>query len=207
MTTVELPELSEHAVAPDPFVEFAAWYAEARAVHGDDADAMVVATADGSGAPSARVVLLRGFDDRGFCFFTSYESRKGRELAANARAALVWHWPGLRRQVRATGVVERTSVTESDEYWRGRPEASRLSARASRQSRPVASRAALEDAVAAEAPRTAGTDVARPDSWGGYRVVPDTIELWLHRDDRLHDRVQYRRATPTAPWEIERLQP
>jgi pyridoxamine 5'-phosphate oxidase len=199
--------LSEHTVDEDPFREFAAWYAQARAVHGDDADAMVVASADATGAPSARVVLLRGHDERGFCFFTNYDSRKGRELTENPRGAIVLHWPGLRRQVRATGVVERVSDAESDAYWQRRPLASRFSAWASRQSRPVESRAVLEAAAAAEEERLAGTDVARPDFWGGFRLVPDTIELWLHRDDRLHDRVQYHRVGPSAPWIVTRLQP
>lgn len=200
-------ELSEHSVAADPFQEFAAWYAEARAVHGDDADAMVVASADASGAPSARVVLLRGHDERGFCFFTNYESRKGRELTENPRGAIVVHWPGLGRQVRATGVVERVSEAESDAYWHRRPADSRFSAWASRQSRPVADRATLEEAAAAEEARLAGSDVERPPFWGGFRLVPDTVELWLHRDDRLHDRVQYHRVARTAPWTVTRLQP
>lgn len=199
--------LSEHAVAADPFEEFARWYAAARAVHGDDADAMVVASADASGAPSARVVLLRGHDARGFCFYTSYESRKGRELTENPRGAIVLHWPGLGRQVRATGTVERVSAAESDDYWHRRPVASRISARASQQSRPVESRAVLEAAAAAEAERLAGAEVDRPESWGGYRLVPDTVEFWLHRDDRLHDRVQYHRDAATAPWVRTRLQP
>jgi pyridoxamine 5'-phosphate oxidase len=202
-----MDELSEQAVAPEPFTEFAAWSAAARAVHGDDADARVVATADETGAPSARVVLLRGHDERGFCFYTSYDSRKGHELLVNPRAAIVWHWPGLHRQVRATGAVERTSAAESDDYWSHRPVASRVSAWASHQSSPVASRAVLEAAAAAAATRLAGTDVDRPEFWGGYRLVPLTVELWLHRDDRLHDRVEYRRASPTAPWAVTRLQP
>ncbi|MBM3659783.1 MAG: pyridoxamine 5'-phosphate oxidase [Actinobacteria bacterium] len=202
-----MDELSERTVGADPFEEVAAWYAEARAVHGDDADAMVVASADATGAPSARVVLLRGLDERGFCFFTSYDSRKGRELTENPRGAIVLHWPSLRRQVRATGAVERVSDAESDAYWQRRPVASRFSAWASRQSRPVDSRADLEAAAAAAEDRLAGTDVERPDFWGGFRLVPDTIELWLHRDDRLHDRVQYQRAGRTAPWTITRLQP
>ncbi|MFA5885238.1 MAG: pyridoxamine 5'-phosphate oxidase [Acidimicrobiia bacterium] len=200
-----MDELSEHDVAGDPFTEFAAWYAQARAEHGDDADAMVVASADATGAPSARVVLLRGYDERGFCFFTNYGSRKGRELDVNPRAAIVLHWPGLGRQVRATGAVERVSEAESDAYWFRRPVASRFSAWSSHQSQPVASRAELEAAVAATEARLGDTDVARPPFWGGFRLVPDTVELWLHRDDRLHDRVQYRR-TDTG-WEITRLQP
>ena len=202
-----MEELSEHRVSADPFEEVAAWYAAAREAHGDDADAMVVASADASGAPSARVVLLRGLDERGFCFFTNYESRKGRELTENPRAAIVLHWPALRRQVRATGAVERVSAAESDDYWHRRPVASRFSAWASHQSAPVESRAVLEAAAAAEEARLAGTDVDRPDFWGGFRLVPDTIELWLHRDDRLHDRVQYHRVARTAPWTVTRLQP
>ena len=202
-----MDELSEHSVAADPFTEFAAWYAEAHAVHGGDADAMVVATADASGAPSARVVLLRGPDARGFCFFTNYDSRKGLDLAANPRAAIVCHWPGLHRQVRATGAVERVSDAESDAYWHSRPLASRFSAWASEQSRPVASREELEAAVAELEARLAGTPVDRPPFWGGFRLVPDTVEFWLHRDDRLHDRVQYARPSPGAPWTITRLQP
>ena len=201
-----MDELSEHEVAKDPFTEFTRWYEEARAEHGDDADAMVVASADETGAPSARVVLLRGFDDRGVCFFTNYESRKGRELIANPRAAVVLHWPGLRRQVRATGAVERVGDAESDAYWFRRPVASRFSAWSSHQSEPVASRAVLEAAAAeAEARLSEGDDVPRPPFWGGFRLVPEVVELWLHRDDRLHDRVQYRRAGDT--WTITRLQP
>jgi pyridoxamine 5'-phosphate oxidase len=199
-----MDELSEHAVAPDPIAQFAAWYEDARAALGDDADAVVVATANASGAPSARVVLLRGFDDRGFCFFTNYDSRKGDELRDNARAAMVWHWPALHRQVRVTGPVERVSEQESDAYWANRPVASRLSAWASQQSAPVASRRVLEDAVGAVTARF-GDDVPRPEFWGGYRVVPEEVEFWLHRDDRLHDRVRYRRAGDA--WEIDRLQP
>jgi pyridoxamine 5'-phosphate oxidase len=199
-----MEELSEHAVAPDPTTQFAAWYEDARAALGDDADAVVVATANASGAPSARVVLLRGFDDRGFCFFTNYESRKGDELRGNARAAMVWHWPALHRQVRVTGPVERVSDEESDAYWANRPVASRLSAWASQQSAPVASRRVLEDAVD-EVTARFGDDVPRPEFWGGYRVRPEEVEFWLHRDDRLHDRVRYRRTGDT--WEVDRLQP
>lgn len=198
-------ELSEHEVAADPFAEFSVWYGEARVALGADADAMVVATADATGSPSARVVLLRGHDERGFCFFTNFDSRKGRELAANPRAAIVWHWPELRRQVRATGTVERVSDAESDAYWARRPVASRFSAWSSRQSQAVASRADLEAAVAETEARLAGSDPLRPPFWGGFRLAPDTVEFWLHRDDRLHDRVQYRRAA--AAWEIHRLQP
>jgi pyridoxamine 5'-phosphate oxidase len=198
-------ELSERDVAAEPFTQFARWYDDARAALGDDADAVVVATADASGEPSARVVLLRGFDERGFCFYTSYDSRKGRDLAINPRAALVWHWPGLRRQVRATGRVERMPADEADAYWAARPLASRLSAWASRQSEPVANRAELEAAVEAVRDRFGVRDVTRPPFWGGFRVVPDEVEFWLHRDDRLHDRVRYQWVA--EDWVIERLQP
>jgi len=150
---------------------------------GDDADAVVVATADASGAPSARVVLLRGFDARGFCFYTNYESRKGSELRVNARAAMVFHWPALHRQVRVTGPVEPVSDGESDAYWANRPVASRLSAWASNQSAPIGSRRELEDAAAQVEARFGADDVPRPEFWGGYRVVPEEVEFWLHRDD------------------------
>jgi pyridoxamine 5'-phosphate oxidase len=201
----ELTELSEQDVDPDPIAQFSRWYFDARAVHGDDADAMVVATVDGTGAPSARVVLLRGFDERGFCFFTSYGSRKGRELATNPRAALVWYWAALHRQVRVTGGVTTLTGSESDAYWYQRPLESRLSAWASHQSEPVADRGELEAAVVEVAARFGDEPVRRPDFWGGYLVEPDEFEFWLHRDDRLHDRIRYR---PSGDgWAIERLQP
>jgi pyridoxamine 5'-phosphate oxidase len=200
-----MDQLSEDAVARDPIAQFSEWYEDARAAMGDDADAVVVATADASGAPSARVVLLRGFDARGFCFYTNYESRKGSELRVNARAAMVFHWPALHRQVRVTGPVEPVSDGESDAYWANRPVASRLSAWASNQSAPIGSRRELEDAAAQVEARFGADDVPRPGFWGGYRVVPEEVEFWLHRDDRLHDRVRYRRADET--WVIDRLQP
>jgi pyridoxamine 5'-phosphate oxidase len=197
--------LSEHDVDPDPFVQFARWYEEARAAAGDDADAMLVATASADGAPSARVVLLRGFDDRGLCFYTNYDSQKGRDLAANPRAALVLHWPALHRQVRVTGEVNRLDESESVGYWRNRPRSSRLSAWASRQSEPVASREELEAEVARIAVRFADGGVPLPPFWGGYRVRPSEFEFWEHRDDRLHDRIRYRRAADG--WVRERLAP
>jgi pyridoxamine 5'-phosphate oxidase len=200
-----VPPLSPESVDPDPLQQVARWYDEARAAMGDDADAMVVATVGAGGAPSARVVLLRGLDERGLRFYTNRESRKGRELDADARAAIVLHWPPQGRQVRATGRVERVSDEDSRAYWNQRPRASRLSAWASRQSEPIADRAALEAAVDEVAARFGEGDVPLPPFWGGYVVIPDEIELWEHRDDRLHDRVRYRRER--EGWVRTRLQP
>jgi len=199
--------LDERDVDPDPLVAVRGWVEDARRDGVKDWDAMVVATADASAAPSARVVLLRGVDDRGFCFYSNYESRKGRELAENPRAALVLHWREQGRQVRAAGVVSRMTAAEAMGYWDRRPRPSRLSAWASRQSQPVDGRAALEAAVLAVRDRFGDDgDIALPPFWGGYRVVPDELELWQHRDDRLHDRLEYRRA-PDGSWAVTRLQP
>jgi len=200
-------ELREADVSPDAMTAAARWVDEARAAGVPEWDAMVVATATADGAPSARVVLLRGVDDLGFRFYTSYESRKGRELDANPRAALVLHWGPLGRQVRAVGAVERLTPEESAEYWQHRPRPSRLSAWASRQSEPIADRGVLERTADEVATRFAadGDDVPLPPFWGGYLVHPDEVELWQHRDDRLHDRIAYRRTS--GGWSRTRLQP
>ncbi|MFN8026105.1 MAG: pyridoxamine 5'-phosphate oxidase [Acidimicrobiia bacterium] len=197
--------LLEAEVDPDPFVQFRAWFDDARTQGAPQPEAMTVASTDVQGRPSARLVLLRGLDDRGFTFFTNYGSRKARELDGNAFAALVFHWWVVGRQVRATGLVERVSEAESDEYWATRPRGSQVGAWASQQSAPVVDRAALEAAVAESEARFEGSDVPRPPDWGGYRVVPEVVEFWQHRDDRLHDRLQYTRAGDD--WVIERLQP
>jgi pyridoxamine 5'-phosphate oxidase len=189
----------------DPFVQFERWYEDAFA-HGQlQPDAMVVASSSPDGQPSARLVLLRGIDARGFCFYTNYDSRKGRELETNPRAAIAFHWPEVLRQVRATGTVEHVSDEESDAYWHARPRPSRISAWASEQSDVVASRAALEAAVEEVETRFGDGDVPRPARWGGYRVVPAEVEFWQHRDDRLHDRFRYLRVEDG--WRIDRLQP
>lgn len=199
------PELREEDTAPDPMTQFGRWFAEADAAGVPDRDAMVVATADRDGDPNARVVLLRGVDERGFRFYTNFESAKGRELAERPRAALVLHWREQGRQVRVTGAVARLDDDESYEYWRHRPRASRLSAWASRQSEPIADRPTLESAAADLADRFGDDDIPLPPFWGGYLVTPDTVEFWQHRDNRLHDRLRYQRSGDR--WVRERLQP
>jgi pyridoxamine 5'-phosphate oxidase len=187
---------------PDPLRQFHRWHDEAA---GDvaDHDAMVLATATPAGAPSARMVLLKGADERGFRFFTNAESRKGAELAANPRAALLFHWPG--RQVRVEGGVAPIPADESDAYFASRAAGSRLSAAASPQSRPVSGRDELEAAV--DALRAQHPDgPPRPPHWGGHRLVPQAYEFWQHGDDRLHDRFRYT-AAAGGGWQIERLGP
>jgi pyridoxamine 5'-phosphate oxidase len=189
---------------PDPLRQFAAWYAQA-ADAVDAPEAVVLATATAAGAPSARMVLLKGFDQRGFVFYTNYFSRKGQEIAQNPRAALLFHWTPLGRQVRIEGVVHRIDAAESDAYFRTRPPGSRLSAAASPQSRPVANRDVLEAAVAELASRHPDGDVPRPEEWGGLRLVASRFEFWQHGDDRLHDRFRYRREGEI--WTVDRLGP
>lgn len=167
---------------------------------------MTLATATKTAVPSARMVLLRGFDDRGFGFFTNYESQKGRELRDNPKAALVVYWGKLGRQVRISGSVVRQSTRESETYFHNRPVASQISAAISPQSEVVESRAVLEERAAALAERYKDAAVPLPDNWGGYRLTPDEIEFWLHRENRLHDRLRYRRR-PDGRWKIERLAP
>jgi pyridoxamine 5'-phosphate oxidase len=198
--------LDESEIDPDPFVQFERWYDDA-VEHGQlQSDAMIVATSTPEGVPSVRMVLLRGVDHRGFCFFSNFDSRKGRELAANPTAAIAFHWPEVLRQVRATGAVERVTDEEADAYWYARPRPSRVSAWASAQSEVADNRQALEARVAEVEARFDGVDVPRPANWGGYRVVPTEIEFWQHRDDRLHDRVRYAEAGGHG-WRVERLQP
>jgi pyridoxamine 5'-phosphate oxidase len=201
----ELAGLAEGDLAADPMVAFRAWFAEALAADPRDANAMTLATVDREGRPSARIVLLKGIDD-GFVFFTNYESRKGRDLAENPHAALVFFWPLLDRQVRVEGRVERTSREESAAYFDSRPLGARVGAWASRQSRVLSGREELEREVAEAAARFADGTVPLPDYWGGYRLLPAAVELWQGRPSRLHDRFRYERS-PAGGWRIERLSP
>jgi pyridoxamine 5'-phosphate oxidase len=198
-------QLSESDLAADPIQQFAAWFAEAQAAHVPEANAMTLATADASGSPSARIVLLKDIDDRGFCFFTNYESRKGRELEANPRAALCIYWQPLERQVRIEGTVERVSREMSEAYFRSRPVSAQVGAWASKQSSVIASRQELEHRDAEMTRQFAGKQVPLPDFWGGYRVVPTLVEFWQGRPSRLHDRLRYTRVE--GAWKIERLSP
>ena len=194
----------EHELDPDPVRQFSLWFDEAGAAGVRFPETMALATASPDGRPSVRMVLLKGADERGFAFYTNRESRKGLELAGNARAALVLYWQALGRQVRVEGRVEEVGADETAEYWASRPRGSRLSAAISPQSRVVESRAWLEERVAElDAAELDGPAV--PAHWGGYRVVPESIELWEHRDDRLHDRVRYVRDA--EGWRMERLAP
>jgi pyridoxamine 5'-phosphate oxidase len=198
------PPLRRADLDPDPLRQFAAWYSQA-ADAVDAPEAVVLATATPSGGPSARMVLLKGFDQRGFVFYTNYFSRKGQEIAQNPRAAMLFHWSPLGRQVRVEGAVHRIDAAESDAYFKTRPPGSRLSAAASPQSRPVASREVLETAVAELESRYPDGAVPRPEEWGGLRLVPSRFEFWQHGDDRLHDRFTYRRDGQA--WAVERLGP
>jgi pyridoxamine 5'-phosphate oxidase len=197
--------LSEADVDADPVVQFGRWFEQASQAGLLEPTAMTLATATPDGRPSARMVLLRGFDERGFCFYTNYESRKGGELAANPNAALVFWWGELERQVRIEGRVERTSRSESEAYFRSRPPGSQLSAAASPQSQVIDGRAVLEERVARLATGHQDGEVPLPGFWGGYRLVPEVVEFWQGRPNRLHDRLRYRRAGDR--WRIERLAP
>jgi pyridoxamine 5'-phosphate oxidase len=190
---------------PDPLVQLAAWLDDAIRAEAPEPTAMTIATADAQGRPAARIVLLKGIDARGCVFFTHYDSAKGRDLAANPRAALVWFWAPLERQVRVEGGVEVVDAAESDAYFASRPRGSRVSAVASPQSREVPDRAWLEARIAEVERAHPGDDVPRPPRWGGYRVVPAAVEFWQGRPSRLHDRIRYTRHGDT--WSLARLAP
>ena len=202
----EKAALDESAVDRDPFRQFQVWFDEATSAGISEPNAMTVATASPEGRPSARIVLMRRFDERGFVFFTNYDSRKGREIAANPFASLVFFWQSLERQVRVEGSIVRASDVESDEYFASRPTGSMLGAWVSNQSGVVADRAALEAELAVIQARFPEGEIPRPPYWGGYRIVPTSIEFWQGRRSRLHDRLVYR-LTDDRSWRIDRLAP
>jgi len=189
----------------DPIVQFHAWFENAIDADLYEPNAMILATATSDGKPSARTVLLKGYDERGFVFYTNYEGRKARELESNPRCALLFYWGELERQVRIEGRTSRLSGEESDVYFAGRPRGSRLGAWASEQSRPVQDRSILEERVRTIDAEYEGREIPRPPFWGGYRVEPDTIEFWQGRECRLHDRLVYHRSE--RGWKLVRLQP
>ncbi len=197
--------LSERDMAEDPIVQFLNWFDEALTAHVAEPNAMCLATATPDGRPSARMVLLKGADAQGFVFYTDFRSRKGRELTENPNAALCFHWEDLQRQVRVAGAVQHLSRAESDDYFQSRPRGSRIGAWSSVQSTELASREVLAQALKENERRFSGSAIPLPDHWGGFRVVPDELEFWQGRPDRLHDRFQYRRGS--GDWTMRRLSP
>jgi pyridoxamine 5'-phosphate oxidase len=197
----------DFTAAEDPFALFKQWLAEAEKTEPADPEAMAVATVDAEGMPNVRMILLKGADARGFVFYTNCESAKGLELAANPKAALLFYWKSLGRQIRIRGPIEPVTDAEADAYFATRHRESRIGAWASSQSRPLASRAALDEAVARYTKEFADGDVLRPSYWHGYRVRPIEIEFWQHRDFRLHDRIAFRRPAPEGAWTKTRLYP
>lgn len=193
--------------ADEPFRLFAQWMKDAEGSEPNDPNAMALSTVDDSGLPNARMVLLKGFDEDGFVFYTNFESRKGRELLASRKAALLFHWKTLHRQGRIRGAVETVSDAEADAYFASRARGSRIGAWASKQSRPLESRFALEKAVTEWGLKFGLGEIPRPPHWSGFRVVPQVIEFWQDRPFRLHDRAEFSRTAPDAPWTRERLYP
>lgn len=203
--TQPIRPLDERDLNPDPFVQFAAWLDGARIAGVHEPEATTLATASPTRAPSARMVLLRGWGADGFVFFSNYESRKAGELDANPLAALVLHWAPIGRQIRIEGAVVRTTEAESDAYFATRERGSQISAWASPQSRPIRDRAALEQEVAGLTQRFGDAPVPRPPNWGGYRLMPSSFEFWQHADNRLHDRFRY--TQDGHEWRVQRLAP
>jgi pyridoxamine 5'-phosphate oxidase len=204
-TEYKRASLDERDVAPDPFAQFVRWFADAQAAQVPEPNAMSLCTVDAHGQPSARIVLLKEVDARGFVFYTNYDSRKGRELAARPQAALLFFWAELERQVRIEGRVEVADAATADAYFRTRPRMSRIAAWASPQSATLPDRAALEQRFAEAERRFTGDEVPRPPRWGGYRVVPAAFEFWQGRPSRLHDRIAY--AQDNSEWRTRRLAP
>jgi pyridoxamine 5'-phosphate oxidase len=199
--------IADFAKAADPFALFKLWLEEAAGTEINDPEGMTLATVDAEGLPDARMVLCKGVDKRGLVFYTNIDSAKGRELKGQPRAAALFHWKSLRRQVRFRGAVSEVSATESDAYFASRPRGSQIGAWASAQSRPLASRADLEAAVQAYERRFAGREAPRPDYWRGYRLEPVEIEFWRDRPSRLHERVMFTRSGPESQWEKRLLYP
>ncbi|MGO4566537.1 pyridoxamine 5'-phosphate oxidase [Rhizobium sp. 2YAF20] len=191
----------------EPFALFAAWLKEAEASEVNDPNAVALATVDEDGLPNVRMVLLKGFDHDGFVIYTNFESQKGQELLSQKKAAMCFHWKSLRRQIRLRGLVEVVTDQEADEYFRQRPRGSRIGAWASKQSRPLESRFALEKAVAEYTAKYPLGEIPRPDYWSGFRIRPLSIEFWHDRKFRLHDRVEFRRNVPEGAWEKVRMYP
>lgn len=200
------PPLDEHILDPDPVVQFHRWFKDALAGGAPQPEAMTLATATKEGVPSARVVLLKLADAKGFVFYTNYRSRKGRELEHNPVAALCFFWPELTRSVRVEGTVSRVSLEESEEYFSSRPPEGQLSSLTSAQSEPISGREELDRRYDLLAKQYEGKAIPRPEHWGGYRVSPNTIEFWQHRFARLNDRVLYTLG-PDGQWSMQRLQP
>jgi pyridoxamine 5'-phosphate oxidase len=201
-----LQALNEAEAHPDPFQQFQTWFDQAIAAQLHEPNAMTLATATPSGMPSARIVLLKGFDPRGFVLYTNYNSRKGQELDANPQAVLVFWWAELERQVRIEGRVEKVADSEADDYFQSRPRGSRLGAWTSNQSQVISDREVLEQRLQALSAQYQDQEIPRPPHWGGYRVVPSAIEFWQGRPSRLHDRLRYRQGED-GQWLIERLAP
>ena len=193
--------------ASEPFVLFSNWFEDAKVSEPNDPNAMALATVDGSGMPNVRMVLMKGWDEAGFVFYTNTESAKGREILGTLKAALVFHWKTLRRQVRVRGLIEQVTDAEADAYFQSRPRDSRIGAWASQQSRPLEGRFALEKAVAVNAAKYAIGEVPRPQHWTGFRIKPVEMEFWHDRPFRLHDRVVFRRDMPSSDWTKTRLYP
>lgn len=201
------PDMNDLSPAVDPFVMFSEWLSEAEKTEPNDPNAVCLATSTPDGFPSARMVLLKGHDARGFVFYTNLESRKGGELAANPRAALCFHWKSLKRQVRVEGAIVAVSEQEADEYYNSRARDSRIGAWASRQSRPLQGRFELEARIAEYVAKFGIGKIPRPPFWSGFRLVPTRVEFWRDRPFRLHDRLIYKRATEANSWTTERLYP
>lgn len=197
--------IADSTLDADPFKQFTEWFDVACRVRPDDATSMTLATANNQGMPSARIVLLKHFDADGFAWYTDYQSQKGQELQENPQAEILFYWYGLERQIRIQGHVEKLSADQADTYFHQRPFGSQLSAAASEQSQPVASRQVLEERVAQLEAQFTEQEVPCPQRWGGYRLIPERFEFWQGRENRLHDRFQYRLSD--SNWIIERLQP